>query len=69
MLVAQGGKCAICDQPFKTIDVDHDHATGAVRGLLCRRCNLGVAFVEKLAAAAERYLAAAGARGRADKVS
>lgn len=49
MLKAQGGKCAICWAPesaqFKGVfHVDHCHATGAVRGLLCRGCNhmLGV---------------------------
>lgn len=46
MLVAQGQKCAICgsDSPNRegadSFDVDHDHETGKVRGLLCKDCNL-----------------------------
>lgn len=41
MLTAQGGGCAICGAKPKTrrLHVDHDHASGAVRGLLCHRCN------------------------------
>ena len=41
LLTAQGGGCAICGNPPKTrrLDTDHDHKTGAVRGLLCHRCN------------------------------
>lgn len=41
LLVAQGGRCAICRArpKSKRLAVDHDHKTGAVRGLLCSRCN------------------------------
>ena len=38
MLEAQGGVCAICGEPRpeeRTLHVDHDHETGAIRGLLC----------------------------------
>ena len=41
LLELQGGRCAICRARPKSqrLAVDHDHKTGAVRGLLCARCN------------------------------
>ena len=35
----QNGCCNICKLPFETMDIDHDHKTGEIRGLLCRGCN------------------------------
>lgn len=66
MVAAQGGKCAIClATPQKgAYAVDHCHETGAVRGLLCRKCNTGIAmFSDKpsLLAAAIDYLRRAAA--------
>jgi hypothetical protein len=48
LLQAQGNSCAICGIDAKeTINglyVDHCYKTHKVRGLLCQKCNSGIAF-------------------------
>jgi hypothetical protein len=41
LLAEQGGVCAICGAPDPE-HVDHDHATGWIRGILCFNCNGGL---------------------------
>ncbi len=41
LLESQGGLCALCKKR-PAGDVDHCHATGKVRALLCRGCNVGL---------------------------
>ncbi len=56
----QGGKCAICSihqsDCKKILQVDHDHATMQVRGLLCFRCNLDLGVYEQMKVRAEAYI-------------
>lgn len=50
LLAKQGGKCALCGEPprdDKRLSVDHDHATGKIRGLLCTSCNVGLGRYEE----------------------
>lgn len=62
MLKDQDGKCAICrtDVPGGpgAFAVDHNHATGKVRGLLCAKCNRNLGVVENVEfnRAANKYL-------------
>lgn len=49
MLSSQGRKCGICSSGFsdkKIAVVDHNHQTGKVRGLLCKKCNLSLGYLE-----------------------
>lgn len=67
MVLSQGDACAICGGPpggsHGRFHVDHDHATGKVRSLLCYKCNIGLGSFddspERLERAAE-YLRAHG---------
>lgn len=43
MVSQQNGVCAICGgKDDERLHVDHDHETGAIRGLLCNRCNRAI---------------------------
>lgn len=50
ILSTQNFVCAICEKPENverggkplSLAVDHDHATGAIRGILCANCNHGL---------------------------
>jgi len=44
LLAHQDGVCYVCQRKpgAKRLAVDHDHTSGAVRGLLCRGCNRDV---------------------------
>ena len=80
MLSFQNKCCAICltSDPSKAAPhgksvyfcVDHDHSTGAIRGLLCFQCNLAIGMLETTANTdrAARYLKDADARAPKDMV-
>lgn len=68
MKLGQGGACAICQEEPEdhNLYVDHNHTTGTVRALLCRRCNCGVGYfrdnpevMEAAAAYVRRFTASA----------
>jgi hypothetical protein len=54
MMEEQGGVCLICGNPSpptrngktRRLAVDHDHETGAVRGLLCYDCNTALGMMQ-----------------------
>jgi len=67
----QYGKCAICGKPLSIGPapnlkyrifypvVDHNHSTGAIRGLLCSSCNSGIGYLQdrpEICDAAAKYL-------------
>jgi len=58
MAEAQGGLCGICGEKPQRPVIDHNHETGAVRGLLCHGCNIKLPAVEDkgFLEAALRYL-------------
>jgi hypothetical protein len=44
-LLLGDGRCFICGRKMRRVNVDHDHGTGLVRGLICGSCNKRVLTV------------------------
>ena len=45
MIQSQNNCCAICFKKIEhkfDLNVDHDHQTKKLRGILCRKCNIGL---------------------------
>jgi hypothetical protein len=51
MLESQNLCCALCEKHqqelIRPLGVDHNHATGKVRGLLCHECNAAIGLVKE----------------------
>lgn len=65
MYFDQDGQCAISSCDAEATVVDHCHRTGKVRSLLCRPCNVHLAWIENQLwkSAAESYLQEYGFHG------
>lgn len=49
LMEACDGKCEVCSVELDEsvgVAVDHDHSTGAVRGMLCGPCNRGIGLLK-----------------------
>lgn len=60
MLISQGNKCALCDDEFTgnlKPHMDHDHATGKNRELLCPKCNWGIGLFKEEPALFQKAIA------------
>ena len=61
ILKYQKHHCAICKSKkpggrYGVWQIDHDHATGTVRGLLCFNCNKHLGFYDRIAEGIAAYL-------------
>ena len=47
ILIKQDHRCAICRKGYnRSLHVDHNHATGSIRGLLCFKCNAAIGYID-----------------------
>lgn len=62
LVTAQGGGCAVCGATKSSnriwrLQVDHDHVTGKLRGILCNRCNTALGMVNDDCSLLEKLIA------------
>jgi len=66
ILEKQNSVCAICGKPesvkdnngkTRSLAVDHDHATGEIRGLLCTNCNKALGHIQDSPALLQKAIA------------
>ena len=42
------GRCHLCNTIPWRLNIDHDHNTGWVRGVLCQTCNIALGYYDRL---------------------
>lgn len=55
LILSSNGLCQSCGEPesfmkngeVRSLSIDHDHNTGAVRGLICNSCNRAIGFAKE----------------------
>lgn len=47
LLAHQYGGCALCGKESRSLELDHDHRSNLIRGLLCSDCNRSLDRYEK----------------------
>lgn len=58
-----GNCCEICGDRVERLVVDHNHATGEVRGILCTNCNSGIGKLQDSPSVLEAAIAYLTSRG------
>jgi len=59
LLENQGNMCALCPTTFvgrESYNIDRDHNTGEVRGILCSPCNIRLGWYENKSEKITKYL-------------
>jgi len=47
MILKQNNQCKICDCEMDDPQIDHNHSTGKIRGLLCKPCNMSLGLLKE----------------------
>lgn len=49
-------KCEVCERrdEYRRLNVDHDHKTGRIRGVICHNCNIAIGLLGDAADLAQR---------------